>query len=193
MKKIKVYLKEILYVSSYYVLKKSLAPSINNINSIHFLCHGNICRSPFAEQYAKKVFKDRNINIQVSSSGILLNQTAKPPANAVSAAEYFGVDLSSHIPCSITEEMVASNSVTICMHFLHYKYAITAFPQYRNRFSLLKHFMWPKFILVNIEDPFNKKLDTFISCFKEICMCIDHLSDMIVAADKTQQREEVNR
>ncbi|MBR2163949.1 MAG: low molecular weight phosphotyrosine protein phosphatase, partial [Campylobacter sp.] len=39
------------------------------VKSILFVCLGNICRSPLAEGIAKKIAKERGLNILIDSAG----------------------------------------------------------------------------------------------------------------------------
>ena len=58
-----------------------------------FVCHGNICRSPFA---AAKLETLLGKNICVKSVGTLLQQNRHAPEDALLAASTFGINLDSH-------------------------------------------------------------------------------------------------
>lgn len=67
------------------------------MNSIIFVCLGNICRSPLAEGIAKKIAAEKNLNIDIDSAGTgdwHLGET--PCANSVKIAKQNGVDISSY-------------------------------------------------------------------------------------------------
>jgi protein-tyrosine phosphatase len=57
------------------------------------VCKGNICRSPFAENYTRQRLGDR---IAVNSAGYYPHGDRQPPAAAIEAARRFGVDLGAH-------------------------------------------------------------------------------------------------
>jgi len=58
-----------------------------------FVCHGNICRSPFA---AAKLATLLGPNVCVESVGTLVQQNRRAPEDALLAASTFGVNLGSH-------------------------------------------------------------------------------------------------
>jgi protein-tyrosine phosphatase len=159
--------------------KRILNPSISGIRSINFVCYGNICRSAFAEHYAKKVFLSSGVDIETTSSGLNAKQSESSPENAVIAARGFGIDLSGHKPSLITADMVNEASVIAGMHYFNYTEFKKIFPDRENKFFLLKHLVWPEYILLNIGDPFGKPLKDFVECFREISRCIDILASRL--------------
>lgn len=66
-----------------------------NINSILFVCLGNICRSPIAEGVARELNKKYNLNLHIDSAGTGSWHIDSPPCpNSVQVAKEFGVDIS---------------------------------------------------------------------------------------------------
>jgi protein-tyrosine-phosphatase/predicted ATP-grasp superfamily ATP-dependent carboligase len=72
---------------------RALRSRVAGAHSVLFVCKGNICRSPFAEHYARGVFPPR---IAVSSCGYYPVMGRESPREAVLAARSHGVDLSRH-------------------------------------------------------------------------------------------------
>lgn len=68
-----------------------------------FVCKGNVCRSPFAEHYARRVM---NHGVQIRSAGYLSRPARACPALGVEAAHAHGVDLSAHRSTTLTDAMV---------------------------------------------------------------------------------------
>lgn len=65
------------------------------IDSILFVCLGNICRSPIAEGVAKKYIKEKNLNIKISSAGTGNWHIGENPCeNSIKVAKQNGVDIS---------------------------------------------------------------------------------------------------
>ncbi len=60
---------------------------------ILFVCRGNICRSPFAERFARKLLGEER---ELTSAGDYPLAGRLSPPEAVAAAREFGVDLSEH-------------------------------------------------------------------------------------------------
>jgi protein-tyrosine phosphatase len=81
--------------------------------SVLFVCHGNICRSPFAAalftRSMSSLLADR---LQVASAGFTVGNRAAP-AEAVKAAAAYDVDLSQHRSRIITPELLRSADLII--------------------------------------------------------------------------------
>lgn len=60
------------------------------------LCHGNICRSPFAELRLRGKARAAGLRIEVVSAGTIESEGRRPPADAAAAALRLGVDLAPH-------------------------------------------------------------------------------------------------
>lgn len=62
-----------------------------------FVCHGNICRSPFAERaFAASLPERARDRLRVVSTGFYPEEGRRSPEGALRAAEDLGVDLSDH-------------------------------------------------------------------------------------------------
>lgn len=65
------------------------------VKSILFVCLGNICRSPLAEGIARKVAKERGLDILIDSAGTSNYHIGEPPdSRSVAVACQNGVDIS---------------------------------------------------------------------------------------------------
>lgn len=65
------------------------------VKSILFVCLGNICRSPLAEGIAKKIAKERGLDILIDSAGTSNYHIGEPPdSRSVAVAYQNGVDIS---------------------------------------------------------------------------------------------------
>jgi len=65
------------------------------MKSVIFVCLGNICRSPIAEGYARKVLKENSIEIEVDSAGTGNWHVGETPCNnSIVVAKNHGVDIS---------------------------------------------------------------------------------------------------
>jgi hypothetical protein len=81
--------------------------------TILFVCHGNICRSPFAEVYARKVFDDVSDGgaIRVISSGYFPKSGRCSPDEAQAAVEAFGLSLAAHRSSVVSEQAVTESDL----------------------------------------------------------------------------------
>jgi len=70
---------------------------------ILFVCKGNVCRSPFAEGYARSVM---NHGVALRSAGYLPRPARVCPVLGVEAARALGVDLGAHRSTALDETMI---------------------------------------------------------------------------------------
>lgn len=77
--------------------------SISKTHKILFVCKGNICRSPFAKYYSKKILPN---TMDISSSGYYSKTGRKCPTRAIKAAREYGINLKSHRSSVISKNMI---------------------------------------------------------------------------------------
>jgi len=78
---------------------------MNNINSIIFVCLGNICRSPIAEGVAKKYASENNLDIIIESAGTGDWHVGEAPCpDSVKIAKMNDVDISKQIARQVTKK-----------------------------------------------------------------------------------------
>lgn len=86
------------------VLAERARRAFRDARRILFVCKGNVCRSPFAENYARGVM---NHGVVVRSAGYLSARPSRAcPPLGVEAARALGVDLAAHRSAPLTEGMV---------------------------------------------------------------------------------------
>jgi protein-tyrosine phosphatase len=83
--------------------------------SVLFFCKGNICRSPFAEHVARKLFHelagDAKQSIAFQSAGLHVTTPKVQPETAIVVAHRFGVSLEEHRSQPISQELVAASDI----------------------------------------------------------------------------------
>jgi protein-tyrosine-phosphatase/predicted ATP-grasp superfamily ATP-dependent carboligase len=77
--------------------------AFRDARQILFVCKGNVCRSPFAERYARGVM---NHGVQVRSAGYVPRPHRGCPTLGIEAARALGVDLGGHRSAALTGAMV---------------------------------------------------------------------------------------
>lgn len=83
--------------------------------SILFVCHGNICRSPFAAAaFLRSCASEIASRINVRSAGFI-GPDRSSPSSALIAAAKFGVDLSPHRSALITSETLGAADLIVVM------------------------------------------------------------------------------
>jgi len=129
---------------------------------IGFLCFGNICRSPFADYYAKARYPD----YEFSSYGFFPQEERLSPLYALEAAQAFGVDLGKHKSRIVTAEIIEDLDLVLIMD----KNNSAEFHRDFSDYSAKLQYLDP---VSEIEDPYGQSLSVFQRVYKEIAEAID--------------------
>ncbi len=129
-------------------------------SNIVFICFGNICRSPFAEQYAKSI----NFNYSFYSAGIYNMIGRKVPLNGLLAAKEFNIDLDNHKSKFVHSQKFDTSTIFLVTDKYCYHYMKS------------NGFMYVFFISNNeIIDPYNKDFQTFLESYSKMKIALDKL------------------
>lgn len=91
------------------------------MNSIIFVCLGNICRSPLAEGIARKLAEEKNLNINIDSAGTGDWHVGESPCvNSVKVAKQNGVDISSYRARKVSKEDFESFDLVVALDNSNY-------------------------------------------------------------------------
>ncbi len=91
---------------------------------ITFVCTGNTCRSPMAEAIARQIIADKRTgHVTVGSAGTAAWPGAPASDGAMEAAASVGLNLESHSSTLLTQEVVASSGLLLCMDTHHLRRA----------------------------------------------------------------------
>ncbi|MBV9084374.1 MAG: ATP-grasp domain-containing protein [Acidobacteriaceae bacterium] len=138
-------------------------------SSVLFVCKGNICRSPFAEYYAKA----RMPTLRISSVGLLPASGRSSPKFAVEAARARGIDLSQHRSKVLTDEHLRSFDVI----FVFDADLFRAVDRAAKRQSMAGKVFYLGSLDVRealeIRDPYGKNLVDFEAAYARIASLID--------------------
>ena len=158
--------------------RKRFRAALKASKSMLFVCKGNICRSPFAEHYARKVLPR---DFQIASCGYFPKSDRPSPQNAIAAAAELGVDLSGHRSQTVTNELISQANTVITF-------------DEENKSTLLDTHRWAKkktFPLGTIsgqgsnviDDPYGGSVSDFRSTYARIRDAIDECAASM-GADK---------
>lgn len=140
------------------------------------VCHGNICRSPFAAALLDRELMPLGIAVQ---SGGFLGFDRPPPAEAIVAAARHGVDLSEHRSRLLTAHIVRAADLILVME------------QAQKRLVCERFGRWPRDVIVlgdldpapvetrTIRDPVNEKRDVFEQVYERIARCVRAFSRIL--------------
>ena len=82
---------------------------------IVFVCTGNIFRSFSAEYCAKKLAKEKGINLEISSAGTTARPTQQPDVKTVETLKSLGISDINHKQTRLSEDIIKKNDVIIAM------------------------------------------------------------------------------
>jgi protein-tyrosine phosphatase len=148
--------------------------------SVLFLCQGNVCRSPFAERYFRKIAGDRILRgIRSQSAGLDVRVSVPPPDLAVNVAKTLDVDLADHRSKPVTADMIEESDMIFVMEHRQAAFLRRTFPGQDPKIFLLPMFdteplpAWDYARRFNISDPYGKSAKDFVECFRKIESSID--------------------
>jgi protein-tyrosine phosphatase len=155
--------------------------------SVLFICKGNICRSPFAERLAQRVFDSAaQYGIGFESAGLEVKAPLASPPHAIEAAAGFGVDLEDHRSKGFMEKMYGEFDMIIAMETGQYKALAQGSPTSQAKLFLLPFFENDNAPLggyerYNVADPYGKSVEEYNRCYQRIERCINGMAAVIKA------------
>ncbi len=148
------------------------------INSILYVCSGNVFRSVFAEGYTKHLLAKYNIeNLNVNSCGIIAEKSFRIPSSIKKLFELYNIkekDLSKHIPTKINEEILANSDLVLVMDRVEIEFIKKNFPQFFSKTFLLKEYVG-FFSQPEIFDPIGQPESVYLKTAEEIKICVEKL------------------
>ena len=127
---------------------------------ILFVCTGNTCRSPMAEIILKDKFKKHQIkDVQVRSAGLMVNPGDKINVNSRKALKLLGLKASGFKPKQLTEQMLKSFDLVLCMTAEHKRYL----SGYKNVFTLGETVG-----MLDVPDPYGKNEQAYLETAKTL-------------------------
>jgi protein-tyrosine phosphatase len=173
-KRVKEILKSSFWAFNGATLRNPPIPS--KVQSILFICKGNICRSPFAEHIAGKQLHYAN-SCNISSAGIIVDEPETSPTEAVLSAENFGIDLRQHRSKPVSYVLMESYDMIVTMETWQHKHMKKLFLEFSDKIYLLPLFdcdtAYPVnfYNKYNIQDPYGKNILEFNRSFERIERC----------------------
>ncbi|MBD1904915.1 MULTISPECIES: low molecular weight protein arginine phosphatase [Cyanophyceae] len=143
-----------------------------------FVCTGNTCRSPMAEElFRKKVGELRQrCEIEVRSAGLHKFKSFPVSPHAVTVLSY-GIECDRE-PVGINAELIEWADLVLTMTRFHKNVAIAIFPEIIDKTFTLKEFVrWQNSL--DISDPVGKSLSTYRQCAAEIDFALNLLLELL--------------
>jgi len=146
-----------------------------------FLCHGNICRSPVAEQMARRELPGRKF----SSAGFHTESGRPSPVHVYQAARSLGFDLSAFRSNTVSPRMVEEADLILLMDGRNLSDFSQQFPGALQKVLLLGMFLSPA---SEIRDPYDANLQQTIRILQQIERGIQEFAKVLGAFDHLKLR-----
>ena len=105
---------QVLHASRRRAAVRLLRARRDTIRSILFVCHGNICRSPYAAEAFRRLLSSGSPGVVVRSAGFIGPGRPAPP-NAVAVAGRHGVDLGPHRSQLLDGSLIGAADLVVVM------------------------------------------------------------------------------
>ncbi len=139
------------------------------LGSLLVVCHGNICRSPFAAALLRSALADRGV--QVNSAGFVA-AGRPPPPDALAAAARHGVDLSAYRSRVLTAEAARAAHLIVVMDPLQRRAIRDRFGRAEPDLVVLADLDPQPFGTRAIHDPVKQPLPVFEDTYARIERCV---------------------
>lgn len=147
------------------------------IRKILVICHGNICRSPYAERWIAQALPD----CEVTSAGLQATPGSEAYPQALEVAAERGVDLSDHRSQLADAETLAAADLILGMVGHHLSHSIQRTDRARETGRVLGHYLPSR--PFGIQDPWGEPVSVFRSIFDQIEVASGRLVEQIRAQD----------
>jgi protein-tyrosine phosphatase len=142
------------------------------------VCHGNICRSPFAAALLHRALAALGIDVQ-SAGFIGFNRPA--PAEAMAAAVRHNVDLTAHRSRLLTPSVVRAADLIVVMDATQRRLLWERFGRSTRDIILLGDFDPEPVESRTVRDPVNEGLEVFAEVYARIARCVQQLATALPA------------
>ena len=150
---------------------------------ITFVCTANICRSPMAEYYFKKLIYIKKLPFETMSAGFL-NSGNRISENSMLVLKENGIEAENHLSTQLNSAIVTDSQLILTMTQNHKETLIDYFPNslYKT-YTLIEyynmHYPNDKWEIKDIEDPFTMSIEKYRETFKLIKFLLDKIVDKI--------------
>lgn len=145
------------------------------VDRVLVLCHGNICRSPFAEV----LLGARLPALEVRSAGLHAGENDPADPFALACAARMGISLAAHRSARVDAERLAWADLILVMQGRHVAQIEREWPQFAGRVRVLGDFLpEPPY---ELPDPYGEPDPVFDRVFARLRLAVDQLAHRIEA------------
>lgn len=130
------------------------------IPRVLFVCTGNVCRSPMAEGFLRRMAEEAGAGIEVGSAGLGAMEGMAPSRHSVVAMDEEEIDISSQRSRMLTPEMVESYTHIFGLGSGHVEAIRSYFPEAAEKTFVLREFV-SNGLDLEVPDPIGGDLDEY--------------------------------
>lgn len=142
------------------------------------VCHGNICRSPFAAARLRAALESPPTR-SVASAGFIRPGRPCPDPARTAAAER-GINLGTHRSAVLTRDAVQKCDLCLVMDAEQRRKLVSEFGASVDRIVLLGDLDPDRSHSRAVEDPEGRPLEVFASCYDRITRCVDSIAGTLL-------------
>jgi len=140
---------------------------MDKIRKILVICTGNACRSPMAEGFLKKYFRQEN-GFEVTSAGISTTGGMPPTPDAVQVMIEQDIDISGYLSTAFDEALVRAADLILVMSDMHKDFVRGKVFGTDKKIFLYKEFAGAIGTDKNIDDPIGQTITVYRNVRDEI-------------------------
>jgi protein-tyrosine phosphatase len=144
------------------------------VQSVLFVCTGNICRSPLAEAYFRSLVEKEGRRITVRSAGLETTPGKLADDRAKAVALEHRLSLDQHATTQVHKELLDQSDLIIVMEIVQKDRIYRLYPRSKGKIVLLGRF--DSGGSLEIADPYGGASEDFLSCFQQVSRCCDNLA-----------------
>ena len=146
----------------------------DSVQSVLFVCKGNICRSPLAEAYFRSLVEKEGRHITVRSAGLETTPGRPADAKAKAVALEHRLSLEEHATTQVHRELLDQMDLIIVMEIGQKDRIQRLYPRSKGKVVLLGRFDFVGSL--EVADPYSGTREDFLSCFQQVSRCCDVLA-----------------
>lgn len=163
---------------------------------ILFVCTGNTCRSPMAENLMRSLVQQKQLDWSVASAGLFVEPGAPMAALAQESLSGLGVEAADHRAQPVTQALMDEADIVLTMTASHAEQLRRQYPSAAKKIYPFAHFAVGDSPLeqdealtigYDIPDPFGGSKDTYERCAKHLQGLVERAANRLLQENEGQQ------